>query len=264
MDPSGPPELSPPARPPFWLYPNLLALDAPVVAVVWQGFLAVRFGVSLPAPAVTSLFAAVWLVYLLDRLLDARRPDDFPTDRHGFARRNSTLLLAFAGVAAVVGVVSVVFLPVRYLVTGLIVAAVVGLYLLAVHRLWAGGVRYGAKEFAVGVVFAAGVSVPLIADAGSWGWWPAAVAFGLLCWWNCRLIDRWEVRPTAGRVVGRLIGAAAVLFGWFTPWPVRVAVATAAGLLLAVDLGVPVVGTRVARALIDAVLLTPLAVWALP
>ena len=28
------------ARPPWWLWPNLLALDAPLVAVVWQHALA--------------------------------------------------------------------------------------------------------------------------------------------------------------------------------------------------------------------------------
>jgi hypothetical protein len=174
------------------------------------------------------------------------------------------VLLALAGVALAAGVVSAAFLPLRYLAVGVGVAGAVVLYLVLVHRLWGGGGKDGVKELSVGVVFAVGVSVPLIADAGSGRWWPAVVAFGLLCWWNCRLIDRWEVRPEEGRTVGRVIGLAAVLVGWFTPWSVRIALAATAAVMLVIDLCVPVVGVRAARALVDAALLTPLAVWPLP
>ncbi len=72
--------------PPWWALPNAAALDAPVVAVVWQRFLADRFGVSVPWAATAALAAAVWAVYLGDRWLDARRGARH-TDRHLVAAR---------------------------------------------------------------------------------------------------------------------------------------------------------------------------------
>lgn len=252
----------PPPRLPIWLYPNLLALDAPIVAVVWQGFLARVFSVPLPLAAQSGLFVAVWLVYLVDRLLDARRLGAEAADRHRFAARHFRWLTVLAVVVFAVGVVSAAVLPVQYLLVGLAVVVVVVAYLGAVHFMPAGWVRHGAKELLVGVVFALGVGLPLFVVLPQGQWWAALLAFGLLCWWNCRLIDRWEVQPSAGRTVGRLIGMAAVVVSAFSSWPVVVVTAATAGLLLAVDLMVPRIGVRAARVLADAVLLTPLAVWA--
>ena len=87
---------------PWWLLPNLLALDAPTVAVVWQRFLAAESAVVVPFAASLSLFGAVWALYLLDRVLDGRR-GAIQADRHRFAvshRRICTalMLLGLGGV----------------------------------------------------------------------------------------------------------------------------------------------------------------------
>ena len=60
--------------PPLWLWPNLLSLDAPLVAVLWQSFLAYRFSLPLRLSGCLALGLTVWSIYLLDRLLDARQP----------------------------------------------------------------------------------------------------------------------------------------------------------------------------------------------
>src|SRR3954451_15813809 len=54
----------------WWLWPNLLGLDAPLVAVVWQALFARTVHVTLFPAARLALALAVWAVYLADRLLD--------------------------------------------------------------------------------------------------------------------------------------------------------------------------------------------------
>ena len=52
---------------PWWLWPNVLALDAPTVAVVWQRFLGWAFDSPVPAVASVVLGLTVWSIYLADR-----------------------------------------------------------------------------------------------------------------------------------------------------------------------------------------------------
>ncbi len=198
--------VNPPAdRPPWWLWPHLLPLDAPAVAVVWQRFLAAAFGVALPVASSACLGLVVWGVYLLDRGLDARpgRPAD-PADRHRFARRNRRQFVALGGAALMAGAgMAVAELPAASLVTGAGMGVLLAGYLAAVHL--GLGVEAGGKELAVGLVFAAGVGVPLAARApdraAEWG--PAVAGLAAVCWLNCALIDRWERgRPGGGRGSG--------------------------------------------------------------
>lgn len=71
--------------PPTWLWLNLLGLDAPIVALVWQDLAAHTFGNPLRASARIVLGFTVWAVYLADRLLDIRAAGAAPnTARHNF------------------------------------------------------------------------------------------------------------------------------------------------------------------------------------
>ena len=63
-------------RTPWWLWPNLLSLDAPILAVLWQDFLSHRYAVPLRLPGRLALFLTVWAIYVADRLLDSRHPVD--------------------------------------------------------------------------------------------------------------------------------------------------------------------------------------------
>lgn len=237
---------------PWWLVPNVLALDAPVVAAVWQRFLAARAGVPVPWDATAALAAAVWAIYLADRVLDARRGKVDAARHRAAARFPRTFAGAGLG-AALVAVVAAARLPVAYLQYGSAVALGVAAYLALVHA----GPRLapGGKEFLVGVGFAAGVAAPLaVSSVPPAEWLPGVVAFGGACWLNCRLIDRWEacVNPNWRDA---LLGAALL-----AATPVLPAVAAAAvGLVL-----VHLVFRRqppAARALADAALLTPLLWW---
>jgi hypothetical protein len=58
-------------RKPFWLYPNLLSLDAPLVAVAWLHVFAKTWRLGYhPWEAYLTLGLIVWLIYAADRLLD--------------------------------------------------------------------------------------------------------------------------------------------------------------------------------------------------
>jgi hypothetical protein len=85
----------PDRRTPFWLWPNLLSLDAPVVAMVWLAMFSgawVAFQEWLAYPA---LGFGVWGIYLFDRLMDIKLLD--PKDprlglRHEFMRRHEGVM----------------------------------------------------------------------------------------------------------------------------------------------------------------------------
>jgi len=247
-------EHSDPASPPWWLVPNLLALDAPAVAAVWQRFLAARFDTVVPWCATVALAAIVWCVYLADRRLDARR-GDLDADRHRIAVRFPRAFAGLAIAGLVIAAAAVSRLPASYFAVGTWVGVGVVAYLAAVH-LAPAEARRGAKELLVGAAFAAGVTVPLAAAGPPPAQWvPSAVVFGALCWLNCRLIERWEGRRAWPG--DAFLGAAVVASAAALPTAVGLAAAGAGAGLLAVHLTCRR-RPRAARVLADAVLLFPL------
>src|SRR6202789_4740956 len=76
-------------RPPVWLWFNLLSLDAPLIALVWQDFLARCYPTVLHLTGRGVLGLTVWAIYLADRLLDVRYPAPVSESiRHQFYRRH--------------------------------------------------------------------------------------------------------------------------------------------------------------------------------
>jgi hypothetical protein len=252
---------------PWWLWPNVLALDAPAVAVTWQLFLASVAGVAVPVAASVVLVLVVWAAYLVDRGLDARGGAN-RSDRHRAAGRNSTAWLATAAVAGLTALgLALVALPRAQLVVGCAVAGLTAAYFAVVHLVRAKWVlERGAKEVAVGVVFALGVAIPLLAGSEPVSTWlPGVTAFAALCWFNCALISRWEDGPTGGSPLwlAASAGGCAVLAALGSPVPVALAVLASTAALAALAVAQTRVSVRAARVLADVVLLSPLlaAVW---
>lgn len=247
---------------PWWLWPNVLALDAPAVAVVWQRFLGGAFGVSVPATASVVLGLVVWGIYLLDRRLDASRPE-LTQPRHVFARRNPSVVSALALVSLVAAALTAVALPAAYLATGGVVAGLVLGYLALVHL--TRSALSTAKEPLVGLLFAAGVSVPILASNLPLAvWLPAVVAFGLLCWLNCDLIERWETGASGRAFLPAVLAFGVLLASATSLAEVRGPLLASAILLLVLYAARRRAGTNLARLLADVVLLTPLAVRPFP
>ncbi len=85
---------------PLWLWPHLLSLEAPLVAVAWTWGLAKLHQMSIMPGVLPGLGLCVWIVYVLDRVLDGIHHSLKPLDvRHEFHRRWRGLLLVAVGIA---------------------------------------------------------------------------------------------------------------------------------------------------------------------
>jgi hypothetical protein len=171
-----------------WLWPNLLSLDAPVVAVLWQILFARCFQVPVDPMAAILLLLTVWLIYAADRALDAWR-GECQSPRHEFYRRRwRALLPVWAAVLGLTGWLAAERLSPGVFERGAILLAAVGLYFALVHS----GILRWPKEAAVGVLFALGASLVAWEKVKT----PADIAtillFSGLCWMNCIAIQKWE------------------------------------------------------------------------
>ena len=206
----------------------------------------------------------VWGIYLADRWWDARS-GSYHQPRHRFAAVHRGLILLAIAALLVAGGMTF-SLPRTYLAAGGAVAVLVAGYFGLVHLLKPNAITaQGGKEMLVGLLFAAGVAVPLVAAGhDTLRWLPATAGFGVICWLNCRVIDRWEGEVEGDDTREPSLGITTVVLASFVQRQVGFALATAAALLLAVHIAERRIGPRMARVLADAALLTPLFAWAMP
>jgi hypothetical protein len=153
-------------RPPAWLLPNLLSLDAPIVALVWMWMLAEALRVQyVELSSYLLLAAAVWCIYVVDRIRDVSRgvhpiEGEMPW-RHSFHWKSRWVLILL--VAGIVGYSSffALFHMSRVLLTvGVVGAVLVGCYWL-VSLFDKADVAYG-KNMVAGLTFAYGVAAPIV------------------------------------------------------------------------------------------------------
>jgi len=121
-------------RVPWWLWLNVLSLDAPIVAVLWQAALATVHDIHLPQVCYLTLGLAVWLIYMVDHTLDGLGNVDPKrvTARHAFYRRNRMLFMFVVIPAAtlLLGLLALTAIPQGIMWRGFILGMVVGVYLL--------------------------------------------------------------------------------------------------------------------------------------
>jgi hypothetical protein len=184
---------------------HLLSLDAPTVAVVWTWFVARAEHVRLGWASLAAMGIAVWMLYVADRLLDARVLDGGAgrfgalanlEERHLFHYRHRRGFLLGIGVA---GVGLAVLLPrldggaIRlYLSEG---ALLFGWFVI-LHGVLRGrgSARRLPKEIAVGLFFAAAIFIPTVAREPGLRirLAPVAIVLAGVCSLNCLFIYRWE------------------------------------------------------------------------
>jgi hypothetical protein len=256
---------------PLWLWPNLLSLDAPIVAVLWQLLFARCFRVPLSLWPAVVLMATVWLIYSADRVLDAKR-GLAQSLRHRFYQRNGRFVVAlWTFVIPTTGWLVLEHFPRALFERGLLLLGLVCAYLIAVH-LFDGSIfrKLWFKETAVGILFALGVSVT------SWNGihTPADAAtialFAALCTINCVAIEEWETsrwdllqwepRPAGWPVAGFAVPVALIasmLFFSHRPILAGAEVLSAAALLILNRVQMRLSPNAI-RVLADVSLLTPL------
>jgi hypothetical protein len=211
--------------PKLWLWPNLLSLDAPFVAVLWQILFIRCFHVSADALPAILLVASVWLIYAADRALDAWR-GECESARHRFYRAHWRVLLPiWMAVLASSAWLALTRLPPVLQRRGFFLLAAVVVYLAVVHggmpKNWdrhlfrfrkplsprAHGAKKAvcpffrqkrcvgppwAKEAVVGLLFALGASLAAWTKVRTAIDAVAIVLFFVLCWINCAAIQKWE------------------------------------------------------------------------
>jgi hypothetical protein len=266
---------------PWWLWPTVLSLDAPAVAVLWQDVL-FRGAGAAPTPAERFILGvSVWLAYTADRWIEGWRlpPGRIQTHRHRFYQRWRWEVFAVWVVALAAAVaLSVAALAPAALEAGAVLLALVAAYLLSHQFLHRRSPLRAPKEVCVAVLLGGGAAV----FAASRPDLPAArlvlplALFILLCFANCTLISVWENEvdrshgqtslalqfrsaPALARFLPWAIaGAAAVLTAAGWAWPAA-GCAAASGLFLGlVSLGESRIGRMLARVLADVALLSPL------
>lgn len=187
------------ARRPIWLWPNLLSLDAPIVALAWFWMFKQVWLVKYHQPTLPwFLFIVVWCIYVADRLMDARMVQlggGRDTPRHEFHRRFRGPLKIALAVGSGTGVYLLANQAVGLHAHGLFILVPVVTY-FAVSFYDSGRVSY-FKNILAGVAFGYGTAVGvhfhsregtiqnlLVA--------PEAIVFVSLCVLNMIAIDHWQ------------------------------------------------------------------------
>ena len=192
---------------PWWLWWNILSIDAPTVAAVWALLFAHASGLRLGAAELIDLSLIVWLIYTGDRLLDGWKVKSLAAlqERHRFCARHRVALAPMSVVAAT----GILWLTAEHLTpfetqAGLKLGAIVGAYIAGIHVARGVVARVAPKEIAVGILFAAGTTLPLWSRSGglSWDVWVCVILFALLCAVNCLSIESWENRRANGAWLG--------------------------------------------------------------
>lgn len=270
---------------------HLTSLDAPTVAVVWTLGFAWAARVRLPGWVPLLVALVVWGVYVADRLLDARADLARGTsrrlrERHLFHWHHRRWLIPMAALAATTaGAILLGRVPVAVRERDSVLAAAALAYFTQVHAPQRLGPRGSAgkrlrgiltKELLVGLLFTAGCVLPAWSrtQAPAWSLAAPALAFALLAWLNCALIDAWE-SPAAERPQLRALTYALALALGAGSFAVGVglgeiriallldAAAVAALLLVVLNARSQRLRPLTLRALADLVLLTPLLAFAL-
>ena len=257
-----------PARAPVPLHLwHLASLDAPTVALVWAAALAWAAHTQLRPAAAVILALVVWVIYVVDRLLDVRKAaGKLLRERHFFHWRHRRVLLPLCAAAALAAAALVLLkLPARALRPDALAAAVTLGWLLCVHS------RFRLPErlyqAAVGLIFAAGCALPVWTRLGAAHWraFPIvpALGFAALAWLNLHAIHQWEsprlkpqVRLPAAVVA--IVALALAAFAAPRAAALLAAQAAAALLLALLDRTRSRLSPLTLRAAADLVLLTPL------
>jgi hypothetical protein len=241
---------------PIWLWMHLLSLDAPLIALIWQDFLARCYSTPLTIAGRCVLGLTVWVIYIADRMLDVRGPSTGNEPRHHrfYRAHRRTFVLLLTTLVVINILVIVEWLRPQVFIHGLVVAGLSLAYLAAFTG--AGSRRTIWKKSAAAMLFSAGVCVvastsnahPIVLP-----WFSFAVLLG----GNLALIELWKrCRTTSwARYAMPVFALLCAAFGR-SPWYIAVALSAVA--LAAVSRCESKVPPEARRVLADLALFTPL------
>lgn len=154
---------------------HLLSLDVVLGALGFMHLSSRSCGQQLPAAAWMAAGCAVWAIYLLDHLLDARRDAPLRPRRQWFARHHHILWMLWAAVCGS-GAMAATQLPPALLWQGLCTAAGVGIYFLFLWKLLP--LAPWLKEISIALLFATGVCLTPFSAPYPWSVWGFLLTLG--------------------------------------------------------------------------------------
>lgn len=271
---------------PIWLYPNLLGLDAPAVAVTWQWLFAESFGIYIPPVFHLILGLSAWCIYLADRIYDvfSGKNPEIGTERRRFTFRHIRSLLLMLVVATAVNIFLIArHVPLQLIISGLATASLLAVYYALRFKCESRIRSIIPREILCGILFSLGCAItPHAFGAGKQhpvAFWIAVASFGIACSAACILISVWErdedlavndssIATTCSNPSKWMALALPMLLLLFIPaailgnWHIYASVALSILCLLLMLRFQQHLTKRQLRVLADAVLLTPLIfVW---
>lgn len=275
-------------RKPLWLLPNLLSLDAPLVAMAWLYVFARTWRLGYhPWEAYASLGLAVWIIYVADRLLDASLAGGKKASlepRHRFHLEHLKvfrigLLLAIVTAVALVLMRMPMAIYKHLLLGGVMVAGFFGLSMLSSQD--PREVPH-TKNILAGMTFAFGTAMTAHLYRYEYDIYDMLasrefVCFAVLCILNISAIDLWEHAARSADEETKasdelaltlpliLLAAVALIYALMdqegSTRPFFYAILTGAGLLYALNRVRASLQMDTLRVLADAALLVPVLVF---
>jgi hypothetical protein len=188
-----------PPTTPVWVWPNLIGLDAPIVAVCWQAMFAKIAGVDLPWLIHLILGLSTWCIYLGDRMVDvARNPQPTSTSRHRFTQLHIRKLIPLLIIVSACNLILIIkYLPQNLLISGCITLVLVAIYYLIRLTRLKNIITIVPREVMCGMLFALGCAIaPHAYSTIPWSHTPSLIipiiTFGIVCSASCILISIWE------------------------------------------------------------------------
>jgi hypothetical protein len=171
----------------LWQWPNILAIDTALIAILWQLSLARVVNAEIGWAASAVLGLSVWLTYVADRLLDVRSREKAAlfSLRHQFAKRYRQALWYVWFVLLAIDLLLAMQLTVLQLKNGSLLLIFCLLYTASNQRL---SRYFFPKEICVALIYAGGVIIfmPVAFSLSLFG------VLALLCLLNCLMIGARE------------------------------------------------------------------------
>ncbi|WP_323755718.1 UbiA family prenyltransferase [Roseivirga sp.] len=135
-----------------------LSLDVTAGAIICSLYVAKLLGVRLESSMLIGLGVAIWLIYTIDHLFDAKKGSGSSTNqRHAFHHKYFKQITYTALGIFIVGVVNLYYLPWVTTKLGLILALLVLIYIGSLHLLKLNKTWH--KEFLAAIIYSFGVFV---------------------------------------------------------------------------------------------------------
>ncbi|MEQ8238828.1 MAG: hypothetical protein RIA69_06430 [Cyclobacteriaceae bacterium] len=136
-----------------YTYFRWLSLDIVLGAICFLLYLNNFYRLNIPIFTYVELGLAVWVIYLLDHIIDSRRKTGFHSLRHQFYKDHFKLLSSLCLFALLIAFLLLPFLPVVVLINGAILSILSLVYLAIVKFV----PEFWVKELLIAIGYASGI-----------------------------------------------------------------------------------------------------------